>query len=90
MDPNEPQAPLQTGELDTPTISVSVEASCVTEIFNVTGEPCALTVNVAGEMLTTGPDAAVIVKVLESETPEPFPAVTVTVTEFGDGRAGAR
>ena len=80
MDPNEPQAPLQTGELLTPTTKMSLGASCVTEIFSVSGEPCAVTVNMVGEMLTTGPVAAVIVKVSESETPEPFAAVTRSQT----------
>jgi len=52
----------------------------VTEIFGVTGEPPALAVNVVGEMLTTGPAAAVIMSVSESETPEPLAALTVTVS----------
>jgi hypothetical protein len=75
-------------ELETPPTSESLASSIVTAIFSVTAVPPAVTVGVTGVMLTTGPVAAEIEKVSESETPEPFAAVTVTVTEFGVGGAG--
>ncbi len=86
--PNEPHTPPQARELETLPLNVSDALSCVTVILSVKGDPCAATVNEAGEMLTTGPGAGVIVKVTESETPEPFAAVAVTVTEFGVGGVG--
>ncbi len=83
--PSEPQAPPQSETLP---VNASDGWSCVTEILRGTGEPWAGAVNEAGEMLTTGPGAPVIVKVSESETPEPFAAVAVTVTELGTGGVG--
>src|SRR5579872_628641 len=89
MEPNVPQSPLlHVDEPDTSAVRVSLGSSIVTAIFRGTGAPPAVTVGLVGEILTTGPVAAVMVKVSESETPEPFAAVNVMVTEFGVGGAG--
>jgi len=89
MVPNVPQTPPpQPDPLEMPGVRVSLESSPVTAISSVTAAPPAVTVSVGGVMLTTGPVAGEIEKVSESETPEPFAAVTVTVTEFGVGGAG--
>jgi hypothetical protein len=87
MVPNVPQTePLHRGELATSGVRTSLASSSVTAIVSVVAVASpAVTVGVTGVMLTTGPVAAVMVKVSEAETPF---TVTFTVTEFGDGGTG--
>lgn len=79
----------QADALLTTGVRTSLGSSSVTAMFSVTGVPADTEIlGWVGETLTTGPAAGVIVNVQESEAPEPFAAVTVTVTEFGVGGTG--